>query len=110
MPEALAFGLFTELTISFKGVQVVVEPTVKGHAVQAQVRPQRALLWSAIDVATLNVIQQRRAKRLGRLSDVLPMADGEDVRGVISSRRGRDLAIAKQPLANRKLVVGACRH
>ena len=50
--------------------QVVLQPIVERHAVEAQIGPAAPFTRLAIDVAALNVIKRRGAKRPRRFGNV----------------------------------------
>src|SRR5262249_60680375 len=61
--ESFSFGFFAEVVESLEGREIAIQIIVEGHAVQAEVCSQRALVGFAFDMAALDVIDAGGPKR-----------------------------------------------
>ena len=76
----------------------------------AQVGALVPLVFRAVQVPALDVVQRGRSERDRPLGDVLSAPDRVDVAGVVDPNRGRDRAVLEDPLADGEHLAGAGRH
>src|SRR5262249_61087140 len=98
MSKILGFGFQAKLLVMLECLSVRYGVVVEGDAVKTQVRTKAAFLRLAFQVAALNVVEGRGAKRQRRLRWISAAADDVDVGGVVGPGGGGDGALVQGPL------------
>ena len=111
VPKALGLGLDAKGLVGFQRAVVEIDVVVERDGIKAQVRAERPLVRSALDLAALDVVDRGRAERLRRLLSIASAAAGQpDVGRVVGPDGRRDVAVVEQAFLDRQHLVGTGAH
>src|SRR6266511_864141 len=111
MPELLPLRFFTKCLVPKQGLAVLLQVVDERDRVEAQVRAGEIVARAvALDLAALDVVDGRAAKRLRWLARVAAVAHGPHVGRVVGARGGRDAGVVIEPFLDGELLVHVGGH
>ena len=109
--EPLALGLLAKRMKRLERALVLLEIVKVGDGVQAKVRAgKRVGAAVAIQLTTLDVIDARRAKRLRWVAQIVAVARGPHVGGVVGAGSRGNVGVLKQAFLDGELLIDVGRH